>query len=1755
MRVVFAILLLAGVISVSAQTNRAPYADQWTLVDSLLHKKGLTRSALQVIQQIYITAKQDRNETQMIAALLHRLALEENLEESGFAKQFAPLEQELQTVTGPVKSILHSILAQRYWLYYQMRRRYVYDRSNTINTNKDDIDTWGREDFLSAITRHYLLSLHDKKLLQQTKTSAAEPLIIYGNVSHLRPTLFDILAHRALDYFTNDEYYLSDFSEANNITQPEAFAEAAVFAAHRFRINDSSARIQMALPILQELIAFHLNDGKPDALIDADIRRLDFVRRKSTLENKDSLFISAMYTIVHRYPLATEASTAWYHIAKMHMENAGQEDPSISTYYRYGYVTAREICERIVSSPDSSEGKYKCAVLLQQIVEKKLSMEAEKVNSPYIPFRVLLRYRNIDQLHFRLIKLTPAIQKQIDDVHREGYWERLTGLQPLKTFTQALPGSADHRPHAAEMKMDALSPGEYLLLASNDKLFNPKDSELSIQSFYVSGIAYIYNGHDVFVLDRETGQPLKNASVQVWQGRSDYYNWLPIKGPLLKTDANGHCRVIKTADREIRLEISTASDHLFVQEEENLPFYEKPRREQRSEPVYEEVKRVTYFFTDRSIYRPGQTVYFKGISITTDFHTKKPKVVTGKKTKVFLFDVNDQAVDSLEVVTNEFGSFSGRFRLREHVLTGLFSIYEKGSASFSVEEYKRPKFSVAFEEVKGSYRVFDSINITGFARAYAGNNIDGASVKYRITRSVWSPYSWLNDDLPSGVEIMQGEVKTGADGKFHLRFPALPDRSVNKQYDPAFDYMVSVDVTDLNGETHSASTWVRASYKALIVSIKAPPTMPADSLKSIYVLTTNMAGQFEKAPVNVAIYRLNAPQRLIRERLWDRPDQYLMTKEEYLQYFPHDEYGDETNKEQWERLEKVYEGTDSTNATGNFALRSASGASQVFHPGWYVVEVSAYDKYGQPVKNTQYIQLAGREERTATPVYLWPYEERIVTAPGNTVVLEIGTSADSVFMIQCIDKPSEDNINRYSYSFSLLPAGRLLGHFGIQEHDRGNFNILHAFVKHNRVYTTSTHFVIPWSNKDLTVSYETFRDKTEPGSEEKWKVKISGHQKEKVAAEILTTLYDASLDQYKRHDWTKPHIWKDYQPQANWQLLSAFGSQLSINREWYYYKDRRTSVRFFHKDYDIIYSGIKVIKNYDGSFRHIMPYWESGHLIGKPRIMQVPDWNVDPDGSKGITKDTVIAEAAFRATSAGNESEDDRMIANKAIYSWPGPAENKKLENPPVQVRKNFNETAFFFPDLRTDSAGNVEFSFTMPEALTQWKWMLLSHTKDLSMGLEEKYIVTQKELMLQPNMPRFLREGDKMELNAKIANLGSNEVSGEVTLQLVNAADNQPLDNVFMNTQPVQRFTVAAGQSTLVKFPVTIPSQFTMPVAVRLIARSANVSDGEENSLPVLSDRILVTETLPLNLRGDSTRNFRLEKLASAQNNKTIVHQSLTLEFTPNPAWYAVQALPYLMEYPYECAEQLWNRVYANALGSTIAEASPRIKEVFAKWQTEDTAALLSSLQKNEELKSVLLQETPWVLQAKNEHEQKKNLSLLFNTIKMGSEISKNLNRLQQLQTSDGGFSWFGGGYSEWYITQYVVTGIGRLQRLGGLPEKHRPAINDIVRKALEYLDLRLKKDYDHLLKGKADLQREQINYLHINYLYMRSFFGSIPIDEKVMPAFDFYRKQAQQFWLQQGRYMQGMIALALFRTGDGKTATDILRSLKQNAIISDEL
>lgn len=1727
------LLIISNLIfsmSSSARQSDTVYKKEWDQIEELM-KKELPASALEVAEKVYASAKARNQELYMIKARIYMTNLQNETRENNDLLSLAELEKELEGKTPVARAILQSIIGERYQTYYSVNAWRSYQRTD-LEFEDEDISLLPMDEVLARAAEHYKKSIAEEELLQQTKVEAVEPILATGNSRHLRPTVYDLLAYRALQFFQTERYgFETKSANSFELDEGAAFDPASDFIHHKFSTSDTSSRIYNTIRIYQRLIAFHLRDEEPDALIDADLERIKFVREQSTHPDKDVLYYVSLKHLADQFNNLPAVLGARVLIAKYHLQRGSSYDPFGDTTHRYEKARAREILLELQKLPfDSTRGnanyRNELKETLQIIEQKEIFINLELVNTPSQPFRASVLHKNVNKVYLRILKWDADLHKSIENRWQQNELNTILQKSPVRQWEQSLPVSGDFQQHRTEIKIDGLPAGKYVLIAGANPGFNGSDYGLGFGVFHVSGISYFNRDKDFFVVDRETGQPLVGAQVLEYEKVYDRVTSTTIskKRAEYVTDKNGYFRT--SPDPSIEKTGGTQRNHYEIRfKGDALSTEAEHYKWQFANNGDTEVKPELFVFTDRGIYRPGQTVHVKGILMKRESKGSEGTVVANRQTKIFLNDVYGENIDSATVTTNEYGSFSVRFTLPMSGLTGSYSIASREFSSyqrFQVEEYKRPKFEVTYETIKETYRVGDSIHVTGLAKAYAGNNIDGASVSYRVVREAHFPYPrWGRGWWPrvENQEIANGFVSTDAEGKFKISFDALADKSIASDLNPYFNYRVYADVTDLNGETRSGSTMVVATYTAIQLNLSVDDKLSIDSINSIKVKTANMSGEFVKSDVKATVWRLKTENRLIRKSYWGRADLHIMGKAEFIKYFPNDEYAGESDFKNWEREKEIISQSDSTRTDGKWNWKNKK-----WSPGFYVAEFVTKDPYGKEVKVTRYFELYDpKQNKLNKPEYLWVESSKPIE-PGESTSVILNTSAANVFLIQATNRPSKSA--KEELSFSTWKSGQKKFAPDATEADRGGYHLSWAFVKNNRFYSYDETVNVPWTNKDLQVEYLSWRDKTLPGSEEKWKLRITGHKKDIVAAELLASMYDASLDQFYEHNWYKPGI--RYSPaHRGWNANNFDDLNIYINI-------------FLSLDHKIVTPAVN-----DEIFSWF------GYLSSDKRKMALG--GRAPGVSANRYEDASAQDAMLEMAPSKIMADADGVADSVPGARFPG---SVGPENPePIQTRKNFNETTFFLPHLYTDSTGAIEFSFTLPEVLTRWKFQAFAHTKDLAFALSSKEIITQKELMVQPNPPRFLREGDQVELSAKVVNLSENELAGETRIELLDATTMQPVTTFFGINNPQQGFRVAAGLSGVVSYQLAVPKDFNQPITWRLTAKAGNYSDGEEANLPVLSNRVLVTESMPLFVKGTGTRKYNFDRLKNSANSSTLQHQSVTVEYSSNPAWYAVQALPYLMEYPYDCAEQTWNRYYANALASHITNSAPRLREMFDRWKNLDTAALFSNLQKNEDLKNILLEETPWVLEAKSETEQKKNIALLFDLVRMRNELGSNLEKLKQAQKESGAFPWFAGGPDDRFVTQYIITGIGHLRQLNAIPKGQEDDLMEIANNASSYLNYQVKKEYESLLKAKTDLNKYTLAGYTIQYLYMKSFFPDWEVDKTAATAVTYFNSRLPLSWNKQSKYLQSMIALALHREGNTSVAKSILKSLKETSINNDEL
>jgi hypothetical protein len=914
-----------------------PYDKEWKLIDSLMNKKNLPKSALVEVNKLYVAAKKDKQEAQWVKAIIYRNHLQD-IEDRNISQSVTELENEILSAPPRVAALLKSIEAEQLYQFLLGSRYQIEGRTNIEGDTSSDINTWTAGRLRQKIRILYLASIENSKLLLQTPLENFNPVLVRGNSRELRPTLYDLLAWRALDYFRVDD---ADQLSADNplMDDPHLFSEAPFFVHYNFPDNDSSSNLETAINIYQQLLKNHAKDIHLDAWIDADISRIQFAYQYAQMPEKDSMYMNALGRITRQFSTLAVTTRAWYLEAQWWAVQAASYDPLKDSSHRYDYKKAISICEQGMKNAELSEGKSNCEQLMRNIVQGSYQIRIEQVNVPNLPFRLLVTYKNINRLHGRIIRIDDATRESFErNRYDPKFWTKLTQLPYDKSFRQSIPETSDYQQHRVEMKLNALPAGQYALLTSDDSSFG-KNSLLALTDFFCSSISYVQKGTDYFVLDRDTGFPLSGVKVETAVGKYSRGEYVYQPGKSYQTDLNGYFHLDREKTySEKKLKFYYGKDYLSEQEQVSYYNYNNDTEDNADRTG----KLTDFIFTDRSIYRPGQVVYFKGILVARDSKTKKYKAAEQTKTKIFLSDVNDQKIDSVVLTSNDFGSIKGSFRLPVNLLNGEFSLQDEktqNEKSFSVEEYKRPTFYVAYDSVKGSWRVGDSIRIKGTALAYSGNSIDGAKLSWRVVRESRFPYPWLFKFYPSNSEqeIAHGESMTDAGGKFNIHFKAWPDKSITKTVKPVFSYRIETTVTDANGESRSETTNVTASYQSfeIISSLPFQSRMPGDSLYRIPVTTENASGIFLKEKLTVSLHVLQGPGRLIRKRYWEQPDQFVISESEYIQAFPYDEYRNETDIKSWNPVSDIFEKTDSTSESGFFYVDNKKVGS--LKPGWYLL--------------------------------------------------------------------------------------------------------------------------------------------------------------------------------------------------------------------------------------------------------------------------------------------------------------------------------------------------------------------------------------------------------------------------------------------------------------------------------------------------------------------------------------------------------------------------------------------------------------------------------------------------------------------------------------------------------------------------------------------------------------------------------------------------------------------------------------------------
>ena len=1615
MKIRYLSLIVLLVMSVFAPMQAQTYDNLWKELE-VLERKDLPKSVISEAMKIYDKAKAEQNVPQMMKAYLTAMQYRSLLTPDSLKVDMNGLEQwASQTGSMEDKAILYSILGE-------------------MTMPADVKKGLG---YLQA-------SLKDKDRLLLIPVEKLRPMVRVGEASkrYFRDNLYNLLARRAIQIM--QQYRWQAAAKANQTNSlPADMTDMDQFVTYQFVPVSDCDLTAAVMQTYQSLLKAYDTETEREGWLLTGIDALNYLYRNFSGNFSNDVCQQELRKWIHTYPAVKTVPEAYLALAQF-------------LQYQNNQVERLRIVREGIAGYPRYEGINQLKNIEKEILNASLSLEIATAY-PGEQQSVKVNYKNLTGITLQLYKVNLPVTSAVLQNRTTHFESKYARLQREEHFS--LKPTTDYLNVDTTLTIQAPQAGIYFLKAVPDGKKGVSDGTL----MNVTALKTIYRPLpdgtlELVVVDAVSGQPVSEAEVTIYTEKGGGYS----PQQTYQADKQGTLKLDFLNSNKYWYNAHTAADNAMpiLNLWKNDYYYKESKR-----------KEVLQLFTDRSIYRPGQTVYVSGLAY--EMEKDSTRVLADKKYTVSLYDANNNETGKVEVRTNGFGSFSGQFVLPSPCLTGYFSLRAADtSVSFKVEEYKRPTFDVTFEPVKVEYQVGDSIEVVGMAKTFAGAPVQNARVHYNISRS----YAWFWRFMGRGSARWEGEAMTDADGKFSVpvHFEIDSDRRESPLW--YYTYNIQADVTDGAGETQQANLSLPLGSTSMVLNMdNLPDNLVKEKKLEIKLTAMNLSGEPVDTPVTYQVVEM-------------------------------EEQKDGQEKEGRKVLTGTVEANKSFVPEAIYALPS----------GNYRLKLSAKDTQGREcTASKNFLLFSLNDKRPPFVITDWFYQDGLEFDAASPATIYIGSSEKNVYLLYDVfagNKRLESK--RIQLSDSVISF-----RFPYKKEYGDGILVSMAFVKDGRLYSHNARIMKPAPEKKLQLKWTTFRDKLRPGQQEEWKLTVLYPDGRPAEAEMLATMYDASLDKiYSAHKLDFGVDFHYVVPLTYWNT--------SYMRNAYLYVDfplkRFRAVPLEYSELIIPSTGRMeaVVVGYGGSPR--------ATLTGALKI-----------------RGRSAANAVMNQEAVTDMVLQEEMVETSAQEKAEMGSSEELAETGDIQIRENFAETAFFYPQLRTNETGEVSISFVLPESLTRWKFMGLAHTQNVDYGKIEATATASKEFMLQPNMPRFVRVGDKANIAASLMNLSDKGVKGTVRMELFNPET----EKVFYSQK--QKFDMKGGETGHVNFAFEVSDKYAV-MACRMVADGDTFSDGEQRYIPVLTDKQWVTETVPLNVNGEGVHTFSLENLFN-KHSKTASEQRLTVEFTAHPAWYAVQALPVVANPQNEDALSWATAYYAHSLAACIVKENPRIKQVFDSWKAQGGTkeTFMSNLHKNQELKNILLAETPWLTEATNEAEQKQRIATLFDLNTMNSGLAVSVEKLRELQNGDGAWSWYKGMQGSRYVTTQVMEMLVRLNAL--TPQDADSRMQPMIQKGFEYLGKQAAEEYKSMKeaekKGAVGIRpSEQV----LRYLYICALDGKAPVDEKVNRYFiDKLSGEGKELTI----YGKALGAIILQQAGKVAEAKLFMQSLMEYSVVTDEM
>lgn len=1298
----------------------------------------------------------------------------------------------------------------------------------------------------------------------------------------------------------------------------------------------------------------------------------------------------------------------------------------------------------------------------KQLLAAEISWQMNDFLLPNEPVLAKIEYKNAPGLYYRIV---PVSFNERLPYKQDSAVMYLLSKPFLRSVTETLPAASDLAQHRTFLKIDPLPAGAYRILFAAKEM-KGYEKGISMMSINVTQTAILPADGRLYVLNRKNGLPLQGARVSV-----GYKDDKIVKAVIGR---KGYLELKKKDDYDI--EVINGRDTLAGYNNETEDDLKERLQDMDPDDILEHYidNARIHILTDRSIYRPGQTVHYKGIIMTKDPYTGDNIIVNKKnlqhglfrnflkkwlyeeEPEMYITDPFNREVDTIIIKPNEFGSISGSYRLPANAATGEWEFdsdideYNYRSSAFRVEEYKRPAFELTAEPPVRSYLPGDTVTFKLKVSAFSGSSLANTRISYNIKRTV-------PGDMPEGIlEEMEIDsfLLTGADGlaEIIVADTALRNIKLTDSIKLNFHYSLSATAVDLSGESHEVESDLLVSNQPVNIVIPVKGKYFIYDMKPALV-TANDPNKVELAKeIKIKLFRKKLQSVNVKPAYTNYADQWKYSEAQLTEWFPDIKFTVDTKQEE----ELVYETTVNTGKAEK--LRFPAG---LLSAGEYVIEAASYDNNivrGESRSGFTIFDTASHRLPTPEPVFFQVPFNRL--NPGDAVQVYTGSAFDSTCVYLQLKYYS-----RHTRNVKVVSIYRqLVVHAGVHAYrfplpkdviDRAMVTML--ILRNNELYQRNQQLYISRRSTNPAIIIEQFRNKLTPGQQTTFSVsvKTADHN---VAAELMSTMYDASLDKLEEHSWVLPdpaifagfriNRARDFNGQASGAVyFDQYTSTISASKVplwWMGHSFYRSDEgwQLDNEDYDKLFlqlqgrvpgisitnaTGIDEVivvgygskRSMTGSMATVRPVNITirgiNSVVGNDHPLIVLDGVVLNGDWSGVNMAEVTDVAILKDADA-TAIYGSRAASGVVVMSTRGPVKLPEVKQEPVvKVRSNFNELAFFYPAVHADRDGFYRFTFTVPESLTEWNWKLFAHTKKAQFAYAERKLSTQLPFMIQPNMPRQLYQGDRLLLKSRISNLDSVRRAGKAVCKIEDVVTGEDITALVVKNME-SNFDVAAQSNTVTGFELRIPSNQLNPIKVIVKAMANEFSDGEEHIIPVMTGKVLVKHAVPFSL---TDHNDTLISLPVAKEG-----YGLGLSIQPKPQSALINSLPFLANYSFDCAEQTFNKMLANIMAIGILRADTAVQRAYAVASQIPESAHARVLLPNQ----VSEQSMPWLHLNTHSALQQKQLAALFDTVRTKTVIEKHMMQLLSLQNKDGGLSWFKGGNSDPYISAYVLAGFGKL-------------------------------------------------------------------------------------------------------------------------------